>query len=157
MRSWYHANRERVREAQRRYREKNRDKLRAAAREYHRIRRQNNGVIPRPFGTWTLERQLDAELRFSYGIGVEEYKTLVAKQDGKCAICQRRPPFGNKKRLCVDHDHVTGAIRGLLCPNCNSFLGRVRDDLSHAVAYLDGQNRRVPDLRSEQPSQNQRD
>ena len=75
-----------------------------------------------------------------YGLDGETYDALLRLQGGGCAICGRRP---KTKRLAVDHDHRTGAVRGLLCPGedgCNHrLLGYVRDRidlLESAIAYL---------------------
>ena len=70
-----------------------------------------------------------------YGISQEEYEVLLEKQDGKCAICQR-----DYKAPCVDHDHETKKIRGLLCQTCNRALGQFNDDpalLRVAAEYLE--------------------
>jgi Recombination endonuclease VII len=70
-----------------------------------------------------------------YGISAVEYDALLKKQNGACAICRKR----SKERLCVDHCHLTGMIRGLLCRRCNLGLGMLKDDqasLIAAVAYL---------------------
>jgi Recombination endonuclease VII len=67
-----------------------------------------------------------------YGISPAEYDALLAKQNGACAICRRR----SKGRLCVDHCHVTGMIRGLLCRECNGALGYLKDDQASLVAAL---------------------
>jgi hypothetical protein len=67
-----------------------------------------------------------------YGISPAEYDALLAKQGGACAICRRRA----KGRLCVDHCHVTGMVRGLLCHECNGALGWLKDDQASLVAAL---------------------
>lgn len=75
-----------------------------------------------------------SHLRFTYGISVEDYEKLLELQDGKCAICgegQRGP-----KKLAVDHDHRTGAIRGILCAQCNTRLGWMEQYMAPAVGYL---------------------
>src|ERR1700730_11302139 len=59
-----------------------------------------------------------------YGISWPEYQLRLALQDGACAICKKKP----KGLLCVDHCHVTGKVRGLLCKKCNSGLGFYDDD-----------------------------
>lgn len=73
-----------------------------------------------------------------YGIDAVEYARLLALQGGKCAICRRRP---GKRRLAVDHNHTSGAVRGLLCESCNhDLLGGSRDTLAilkAAVAYME--------------------
>lgn len=61
-------------------------------------------------------------LKRRYGITAEQYDALAAEQGGVCALCRRRPPQH------VDHDHLTGQVRGLLCSGCNQGLGNFRDD-----------------------------
>jgi Recombination endonuclease VII len=76
-------------------------------------------------------------LRSVYGISIEEYDAMLARQGGVCAICKKKPDKG--KPLCVDHCHLTGQVRGLLCHKCNSVLAFGNDDpdiLSAAIAYL---------------------
>lgn len=63
----------------------------------------------------------------SYGITLDQYDELLQKQDYRCFICQK-PETEFSKRLAVDHNHVTGEIRGLLCNYCNHrVVGRHRD------------------------------
>lgn len=78
-----------------------------------------------------------SHLKRKYGITPEEYDTLLAQQGGVCGICGREPNRGIS--LHVDHDHATGAVRGLLCFRCNNALGDFDDDpvlLRAAAAYL---------------------
>lgn len=79
------------------------------------------------------------DLKKDFGISLEEYKRLNEEQDGKCAICGGKRMYGNKTGLAVDHNHSTGAIRGLLCDPCNLGLGKFNDDLellTKAISYL---------------------
>lgn len=74
--------------------------------------------------------------RCKYNIEPKEYESMLARQNNSCAICEL--PSEN---LCVDHDHTTGKIRGLLCHNCNRGLGSFRDNplfLKKAAMYLQG-------------------
>lgn len=50
---------------------------------------------------------------------------LLAKQDGKCAICGIDLPSAADKDACLDHDHKTGFVRGVLCRNCNGIEGKI--------------------------------
>jgi len=73
-------------------------------------------------------------LKRRYGIGADEFDELVRQQGGVCAICGRPDPEH------VDHSHETGAVRGILCFNCNGGLGQFRDStdsLLAAARYLD--------------------
>ena len=72
----------------------------------------------------------------NFGVSQKEYEEMLNAQNGVCAVCGRT----NKgKALCVDHDHVTGKIRGLLCHKCNLALGMAEDNLEtlkNLVIYL---------------------
>ena len=86
-----------------------------------------------------------ANLRANYGMTVEDYDAMWLAQRGQCAICGRasslRGQGRGSQRLAVDHDHGTGAVRGLLCGMCNGGLGLFDDDparLRLAIEYLHG-------------------
>jgi hypothetical protein len=72
-----------------------------------------------------------------YGMTIEDYDRLLAKQHGGCAIC--KATIGEPKRqrrLFVDHDHKTKIVRGLLCGRCNTAIGYLRDHPAYAHALL---------------------
>jgi hypothetical protein len=80
-------------------------------------------------------------LRRTYGISLEEYQVMVIAQDNRCAICLQIPNGVGKQnqRLHVDHDAITGKVRGLLCGNCNRAIGMLSHDseiIQRAVDYL---------------------
>lgn len=77
----------------------------------------------------------------SLGITNEEYWDLYKKQAGRCGICRRRLYSKRYKSFCVDHDHDTGEIRGLLCHNCNGAIGMLRDcgaTIKRAAEWVEG-------------------
>lgn len=68
-----------------------------------------------------------------YGISPDDYRSLLEKQNGFCAICSKA------KELVIDHCHCTGVVRGLLCQKCNLGLGHFEDSterLKAAAKYL---------------------
>jgi Autographiviridae endonuclease VII len=74
-----------------------------------------------------------------YGISIEEYNKMLDEQDGKCLICDTREPKGSHNTFNVDHCHITGNVRGLLCWSCNSGMGKFNDDiglLEKVILYL---------------------
>ncbi len=77
-----------------------------------------------------------------FGIDLAEYQRLFVEQKGVCAICSQpetEKRGGKTKWLAVDHDHSTGAVRGLLCTACNKGIGLLQDSvavLTSAIAYL---------------------
>lgn len=87
----------------------------------------------------------DRRLRLNYGIDLERYAEISEYQGGRCAICDGEPRGDHRIRsLCVDHDHETGVVRGLLCSACNKSIGLIGDaNLMAAAAYLERTSERV--------------
>ena len=85
------------------------------------------------------ETLMKSRLRRTYGLTLGGYEGLLCKQGGGCAICGSKNHGGNGGRFHIDHDHNTGANRGLLCSSCNTGIGLFRDDpkiLASAIRYL---------------------
>ena len=76
-------------------------------------------------------------IKFMYGVTPEWYEAKFAEQGGTCALCPNTHSDGRK--LSIDHNHVTGKLRGLLCARCNATLERVEIDgwCKKALAYLE--------------------
>lgn len=84
------------------------------------------------------DRAHDKYVVREYGFEPGQYARMLAEQEGRCAICRRRPI---RRRLAVDHDHNTGRVRGLLCYTCNhEVLGWLEGDpiASHNAAIYFG-------------------
>ena len=80
-----------------------------------------------------------SRLKRTYGLTMGGYEDILEKQGGGCAICGSKEHRGNGGRFAVDHNHKTGAIRGLLCAYCNTGIGLFMDDsntLMSAVRYV---------------------
>lgn len=92
--------------------------------------------------TVRLQKKREYHIKVKFGISLEDYEKILLAQDGRCAVCNREAKAFTRK-LAVDHCHVTGKIRGLLCFGCNSSLGKFGDDLKlleAAMTYLRRQN-----------------
>ena len=96
---------------------------------------------------WWLANQerVRAKRIAKYGIDASAYQRMLLEQNSLCRICGqnetvRHARSGKRRSLAIDHDHKTGAVRGLLCSNCNIGIGSFRDNsflLMKAAAYLD--------------------
>ena len=87
----------------------------------------------------TLKNWKNSGLEMDFG----KYEDLKQKQNGRCAICGRTPEeTGQKKReLAVDHAHESKVIRGLLCMDCNTAIGKLGHDpvrIRNAAEYIEG-------------------
>lgn len=107
----------------REWREKNREHHNALCRASHQRNKHKH-----------VERNREWNLRVKYGIGLAEYRAMFVAQDGRCALCRRAYA---KKNLPVDHDHVTGKVRKLLCHRCNSQLGWFEKFRKQIIEYVD--------------------
>lgn len=79
-------------------------------------------------------------ISYYYGISSADYHKLLKEQNGGCAVC-RQPP--DKIKLSIDHNHLNGRVRGLLCNPCNLVLGLMKDKherLLKAYEYLKKNN-----------------
>jgi hypothetical protein len=69
------------------------------------------------------EKKRAQKLRQDYGLTQEQFEAMLRMQGGACAICQQ-----STSDYCVDHCHVTGRVRGILCRSCNAGIGQFRDN-----------------------------
>jgi hypothetical protein len=106
---YYHNHREKINKYNSEWQKNNRDKLRVTSRRYR--------------------------LKKNFGLTEDQYNQLLEKQSGKCAIC--KVSNNSQKYFPVDHDHITGKVRGLLCISCNMALGKFRDSKEIVKAALD--------------------
>lgn len=77
--------------------------------------------------------------KWKYGIDMREYRRMWLKQAGVCAVCRLPERTERNRLLTVDHDHVSGHVRGLLCSQCNRAIGMLQDDpkvIAAAAAYV---------------------
>lgn len=76
-------------------------------------------------------------IKRDYKISVETYQAILDTQNGVCAICEKIEVHKKYKRLSVDHNHITGKVRGLLCSRCNLALGYLKEDTNIVNKLLD--------------------
>ena len=78
----------------------------------------------------------EKRLKYTFGIGLEEYNKMFDQQGGRCAICSTHQMELNHT-LCIDHNHKTGKVRELLCMKCNQALGSIKEDIKSAKALVE--------------------
>lgn len=127
---WREENREQVNANERRRRKEIPEKY----KEWSKNQRDRLGKL------WSLRESV--RLR---NISVDDYNKMHEEQNGLCAICQKENTQKSRKegdicRLAIDHCHITGHVRALLCGSCNKGLGHFKDDIDlllTAVTYLE--------------------
>ena len=136
-----------------RYNEKNKDKLKEKRRKRDPVRnerRRSRYQEDEGYREYAKRRAReyyhnnpDAKLKqhlSKYGLTIDEYNSMFNAQNGKCAICGS---YGDEskphRKLYIDHNHMTGNVRGLLCHKCNFMIGQANDDtsiLQKGIDYL---------------------
>jgi len=134
-------NKEKRREYDRQYYWNNREKIRERSRKYYR----NNAGDPEKEKAKKIKSKRYRERhpmkgrlanwrREGINITIDSYKKMHNLQDGRCLICKVKESELSAK-LCLDHDHIDGYIRGLICRRCNSVLGFIEKD--HKKGFRD--------------------
>lgn len=134
-----------AREYMKLYRENNIDSLTTKKKEYYSKNRQEILKKKKTYNKEHSEERREFQRVKKFGITNIQYKDLLIKQNDVCAICLKSetavdPRTNLKMNLAIDHNHVNGEIRGLLCTKCNRGLGYFQDDsslLNKAKDYLE--------------------
>jgi nitrate/TMAO reductase-like tetraheme cytochrome c subunit len=122
--AWYHSHKDYMRE----YRKRTSD---------HRKEVRKRWRLGNP-SEYKLKNQ-KYHLKRDFGLSLDEHEQMRKNQNYQCAICGI-PESEFDRKLSVDHNHVTGKLRGLLCVNCNKGMGHFHDDielLKKAISYLE--------------------
>jgi hypothetical protein len=93
-------------------------------------------------------------LRQGFNLSFEQYKVMHDSQHGNCAICglpEKQYRQGKLRALAVDHNHTTGKIRGLLCSDCNTGIGKLKEDLNVLQRAIDYLKKHSSDSSAEHP------
>ena len=128
VRAWARQNYQKIKGRVKQYTEKNRERIRQYAYDHY-----HNGP--------GKDQHRNKHLKRNHGITILEREAMLEQQGGRCAICGT-DKF-DRNGPCVDHDHTTGRIRGILCINCNNALGLIKDSALIAkqiIAYLGDHN-----------------
>lgn len=116
-------NPEKAREYQRKYREAHPERIKSYHAKWRRANREKRLAWSRD---WRFKK---------YGITETQFVRMLEKQDGKCGNrgCGRVLTRSDS----IDHNHGTGAVRGVLCVRCNAALGQVGDSISRLIGLID--------------------
>lgn len=125
---YYHKNKESIQKKRREHYLANKDRILAKNKEWKDSNKEKSAIADRA-----------SSIKRKYGLSLEQYDKMVESQGNRCALCFREySEFDGNFH--VDHNHRTGAVRGLLCPPCNKGLGMFNDNLGrvkNAVIYLE--------------------
>ena len=116
---------------------KNREHVVARVKTWQQANAERHNAYQRQYRADHAQQFREGHLRRVFKLTSAEYEALLEAQGGVCAVCKRAPRAG--RSLHVDHDHETGAVRGLLCFSCNAGLGQFHDDplrIAAVIVYL---------------------
>ena len=139
-REWKKRNKEKVALYNALWREANPEYAKAKKAEWNANNTEHVKEYNKKFKTKNPDYFKGKHLEYCYGIPIEEYDRMAQNQNYCCSGCGKHASDTPRGRLFVDHDHVTGNIRALLCQQCNTALGMVNDSvetLLGLVGYLE--------------------
>ncbi len=137
---WNRVNKERRKEISDKYRNLHKKQI---AEKYH-LNRESILAKQKEYYRANAEYIKSRERLKRYGINTRQFNDMLKTQNNLCAIClqpETQIQHGKLRPLCVDHNHKTGEIRALLCNDCNTGLGKFKDDinlLEKSINYLKG-------------------
>lgn len=116
---------------------KNSEKYKARAKAF---RAANLEKVKEKSRTYCSRPEIKERRRLrTYGLTRETYQALLDMQGNGCAICFTSFTVLNKRHIHIDHEHLSGIVRGVLCHTCNLGIGNFKDDprrLEVAASYL---------------------
>lgn len=115
--------------AQSKWNAKNREKMRAYYKKWAATNREKVLKAQKAHYKRTKSKYQERHLMKKYGITLKDFQEMLTQQNNACAICMTS--LNNPH---VDHCHVSGKIRALLCKHCNSMLGMAKDNPNTLIA-----------------------
>jgi len=127
--NYYKENKDKVKKQAKGYYLKNKERLNERCRKDYQKNKERY-----------IERSKVARRKRLFGLTPDDYNNMFDKQQGCCAICGIHQSE-LKTALAIDHCHVTGQVRGLLCGKCNRALGLANDDIGILLTMVDYLNK----------------
>ena len=134
---WRKKNPERLKELKRNSYIRNKDKALATVKKYQEKNRDK--ILKRNREKYKNNPELYKERRiiYKYGITYKDKEEMYMSQDSRCLICDNQFPI---QELHIDHNHNTNEVRGLLCPQCNTSLGLLKENINtlmNMISYIE--------------------
>lgn len=140
--AYYEANKEAMNTNNKEYRDKKKEEINKQRKEYRQNNKKKIAERDNEYRIKTIkqnrirsaiwyannkDRCKNARLLRKYNITLDDYNKILLEQDGKCWTCSVKAEDTINKVLSVDHNHLTGEVRGLLCDPCNTAIGLLRE------------------------------
>lgn len=106
---------------------RNKQKILKQAKKYRELYKEERYNYNKNWVMSNKEKAIDNQLRIKYGISLEEYNKKKEENNNCCEICGKHESDFSR-RMCVDHNHHTNEVRGIICHHCNTALGHVFED-----------------------------
>jgi hypothetical protein len=120
-------NKEEINKQRKEYRQNNKDKIAERDKDYRSRKVEQTRLRSAKWYANNRDRSKNSRLLRKYNISLDEYNKMLLEQDGKCWTCSTKAEDERNKVLVVDHNHLTGEVRGLLCNRCNTAIGLLQE------------------------------
>jgi hypothetical protein len=136
--TYYYKNREKILKKNLEWQRKNKEKVCERVKKYYKKNKEARQEYYKELNVAHPEIARNRRYKRKYGITIEEYNAMFEAQEGHCAnkACNKHQSE-QKTSFSVDHCHATGAVRGLLCKDCNFALGNAKDNVEILLGLID--------------------
>jgi hypothetical protein len=125
--AYYDANKDKINTQHKAYREATKEQQKEHSKAYYDANKDKIKVRQKAYRETNPDKVKAYDLKRLYGLSLDDYKELTASG---CEVC------GSFDRLCVDHNHTSGKVRGCLCSKCNQALGLLKEDTNSIKQLL---------------------
>ena len=138
---YYFKNKEKIKERKAQYYLNNKNELKEKQKQHYLSHKNEKCKYYLNHKDKIKKYQKLYRLKIKYKLTIEQYNELLIKYNNQCAICHKK--FKNDTDIHIDHNHITGKVRGLLCNKHNLLLGMADDNitiLNNSIKYLESFN-----------------
>lgn len=139
---WNINNKDKLIKIKKKYKENHKKEIQNYNKKHRKVLRDYYNSYKRKWRSNNKNKTKNEKLK-KYNLTIEDFYNLLKIQKNRCGICKKKFNNSYSSFPCVDHNHKTGTIRGILCRNCNSGVGGLHDDIeiiSNALKWVKKKN-----------------
>jgi len=133
--NWNDNNKDKLKKIKKKYKIAHKDEIQKYNKKHRNLLKDYYNNYKKKWRHNNKDKTKNGKLK-KYGLTIEKFNNLLQNQNYECGICKKKFKDSYPLQPCVDHDHKTNVVRGLLCHNCNSGIGGLHDNVEYIICAL---------------------